>query len=940
MTRLSFSPLLLVAFVLLACVSCASAQSAYPGTIYNAVSAYAPPSTIPANGYLTGVVEYASNCSNGVNLHFEITDPSKNYNLAGGQTRMLASPSYGSAMFTLSPFQNLNTTDGYLLSVFSACTGGNPLQDYLVETAVAYYGITVAPQPTSDTLVLFNPPTTIPSSGVTTIYAQWSSSFVGYVSLHLDLTDVSAGYQGDGNSYLNVSSPGSGIVIFTVNITNPSINTTHNIIFDYYLTYGNYTAAAGLGQDYLHQAASGSYAVTLVPYTSLRNSLTITNPPTTIPQSGTFTLSLQWQTVVRGVVNVHVDISDLALNFKYDGGQTTQVVGPGSGTITFVMSYNGVGGSIPTNDTYQLHAYLTPENSTQVFGSGVDYQHSISDQYYPVTVTKPPAVQPGAYPGTIYNAVSAYAPPSTIPANGYLTGVVEYASNCSNGVNLHFEITDPSKNYNLAGGQTRMLASPSYGSAMFTLSPFQNLNTTDGYLLSVFSACTGGNPLQDYLVETAVAYYGITVAPQPTSDTLVLFNPPTTIPSSGVTTIYAQWSSSFVGYVSLHLDLTDVSAGYQGDGNSYLNVSSPGSGIVIFTVNITNPSINTTHNIIFDYYLTYGNYTAAAGLGQDYLHQAASGSYAVTLVPYTSLRNSLTITNPPTTIPQSGTFTLSLQWQTVVRGVVNVHVDISDLALNFKYDGGQTTQVVGPGSGTITFVMSYNGVGGSIPTNDTYQLHAYLTPENSTQVFGSGVDYQHSISDQYYPVLVAGPAVSAQLCFLFYALPGNVDYPWSSSLSMSVLYQSTPVSTSLGQAVNIVSGTGTRQFTNRFGISTTSLFTIAPAGTASSDNLLYLNSPFPVDSAGLTLSFSSPLQLPGQGPTQLTSQYRIYNQSGVVLEGGASRVDGFGSAFLGSVPSFANISIGASNINSLAANYAGCTAPISCHHTTHHMTLP
>ena len=29
-----------------------------------------------------------------------------------------------------------------------------------------------------------------PSTGVITIYANWSSSYVGYVSLHLDLTDV------------------------------------------------------------------------------------------------------------------------------------------------------------------------------------------------------------------------------------------------------------------------------------------------------------------------------------------------------------------------------------------------------------------------------------------------------------------------------------------------------------------------------------------------------------------------------------------------------------------------------------------------------------------------------------------------------------------------------------------------------------------------------
>ena len=122
------------------------------------------------------------------------------------------------------------------------------------------------------------------------------------------------------------------------------------------------------------------------------------------------------------MVNVHVDISDVTRNYAYDGGVTTQVVGPGGGTVQFVMSYNFVGGNITAGDTYQLHTYLTPENNTQVYGAGNDYLHSISTQYYAVTVGSA-APTNATYPGLIYNAISAYVAPSTIPANGYLTGV-------------------------------------------------------------------------------------------------------------------------------------------------------------------------------------------------------------------------------------------------------------------------------------------------------------------------------------------------------------------------------------------------------------------------------------------------------------------------------------------------------------------------------------
>ena len=179
------------------------------------------------------------------------------------------------------------------------------------------------------------------------------------------------------------------------------------------------------------------------------------------------------------------------------------------------------------------------------------------------------------------------------------------------------------------------------------------------------------------------------------------------------------------------------------------------------------------------------------------------------------------------------------------------------------------------------------------------------------------------------PLLPQPAVTTASLCFIFYGLPGNVDYPWSVAISMTVQYYGMSVFTSAGTAVTVINGTGTRTFTNRFATVTVNTFTVASAGQDFANNLLYLNSAFPVDGSGLTLNFSSPIQLPGKGPSALYTQVNIYNQSGVVLEGGASRVDPLGSAFLSNLPRFTNVTIGASNLNALAPSYATCTATIT-----------
>ena len=207
-----------------------------------------------------------------------------------------------------------------------------------------------------------------------------------------------------------------------------------------------------------------------------------------------------------------------------------------------------------------------------------------------------------------------------------------------------------------------------------------------------------------------------------------------------------------------------------------------------------------------------------------------------------------------------------------------------------------------------------------------------LTGFSASAVTSSGFFLQPYVGNTY-STCTATQAVlpataSASLCVMFYSLPGNIDHTFSIAISMTFVYNSTTVTTPYGTAVPVLSGSGTRVYTNRFGVvQLTTAFTIAPPVNAS--NLLYLGNALPVDPTGLTLNLASAIPLPGHGPTVTYTTLRLYNASGIVLESGSSRIDSLGSAFLSSVAGFNNVTIGASNINSLAPNYGACQAPIT-----------
>ena len=171
---------------------------------------------------------------------------------------------------------------------------------------------------------------------------------------------------------------------------------------------------------------------------------------------------------------------------------------------------------------------------------------------------------------------------------------------------------------------------------------------------------------------------------------------------------------------------------------------------------------------------------------------------------------------------------------------------------------------------------------------------------------------------------LVGPQ-NGSLCLLMYSLPGDVDYPYSIAASVQFVYDPTYIRTAQGTAVALFNTTGTRTFTNRFGVSLTTALTQWPT----IPNLLYLGSGSPVDGNGLVWDTSPAVQLPGIDPTLPQSTIVVYNSGGLTLERGSTRIDNAGEAFLSTVPGFNNITIPASNLNSLAVSYSTCQAPIT-----------
>ena len=173
----------------------------------------------------------------------------------------------------------------------------------------------------------------------------------------------------------------------------------------------------------------------------------------------------------------------------------------------------------------------------------------------------------------------------------------------------------------------------------------------------------------------------------------------------------------------------------------------------------------------------------------------------------------------------------------------------------------------------------------------------------------------------------------SSLCLLIYSTPGAVDYPWSSTISLSFTYRPTTVVTQYGTGFVLTSGSGIRTYTNRFGTSFSTSITLNTS-VPSTGPVLYLNNndlaPAHLDSVGLTFELATPIQQPGNVVNRSTTQLNVYSLNGsVVIERGSSPIDPQGEAFRSPLSGFRNLSINGADINELPGSAFPCLAAIN-----------
>lgn len=151
-------------------------------------------------------------------------------------------------------------------------------------------------------------------------------------------------------------------------------------------------------------------------------------------------------------------------------------------------------------------------------------------------------------------------------------------------------------------------------------------------------------------------------------------------------------------------------------------------------------------------------------------------------------------------------------------------------------------------------------------------------------------------------------ALTANLCIIFYSKPGNVEYPWTTATSLTVTYN---VSSTQPNTVNLISGSGTRTYTSKYGAKYQTSITLSPpAGYA--NNLLYTNGTV-FDDGGIVYQLATPTQYPGAGALVNVTSANVYRTSAgaaipsAIVEDPSFIIDNTSTSVTSTIPGFVSL---------------------------------
>ena len=746
-----------------------------------------PPAWIPNNGVLELTVAWESSALNSVDLRIDLSDDSQLYAWGGGASVTVPSPGAGIATLQISLVNGttglLNQFDIWQFHVYTVSAinmNAHPTDYWSYPNAEMYYPVVVSNQPITNYAAIINPPSVIPQVGSISVDLYYVSNLLNQTVIHLDVNDLSAGWNWDAGTSVTVPSPSAGTVHLTLNFP-ASLNLTvgHNLVLQYYLT-SIWNSTNNPGNDWKTFQFEDRVGVQVAPIGQLVNSITPVNAPAQIPNSGNFTIQFSYSTNVTGLVDLYVDVLDVTQSYTPVGSAKVLVEGPSQGTVVFTVVLNQVSN---TSDYVLLHAYLGP--------NAIPWIWPLTDTYLGVQLVLPSSLKPFIYS----DSLSFYRPPASIPTSGTIDVVMLWSSSAATSTVLHCDLSDVSQKYAFDGGYTTVVPSPGSGSVICSIPITSVLSPSDTYQLHGYSVSAANHTLysaNEWQYTNFDVYSPVVVSNTPVTNFVQLQSPPTTIPTTGTVTYDLVYTSNFASQTVLHLDLNDVSNKWNWITGNQVIVQSPGSGVVSITLTFTAAMAIQVGDVLNlkAYMTSIANDTAHPGL--DWEYSGYDNYNTVYAAPINTFANSLSPLYTPTAIPNTGSFSATYQYSTNYSGLVDLHLDLSDLSWNY-ISGSPTAQVTGPGQGTYTFNLNVTSASvTALTVGQSYYLHAYMAAAADGLEYGTGQDWNHVRGDS----VITVPAATLQsigssnlnFSIVFFQNPGTI--PSSGTVELVVEWSS------------------------------------------------------------------------------------------------------------------------------------------------------